>query len=79
MHGLTGIVAVSLGGCPSNSTGQVGWFVNGVALYGWSDSLTYRGEGVWENLAAEFDKFDLDACLGHATAITSYHRMLYDL
>jgi hypothetical protein len=49
--------------------------VNGVALYGWSDTLSYKSQGVWQNLAMSFEVYDMDPCYGHAAG-TQYHREL---
>jgi hypothetical protein len=57
-------------------TGPVAWFVNGVAMYGMSDGFSYNGANVWQNLAMEFNKFDMDVCNGMATSNTPYHRKL---
>ena len=54
--------------------GPVAWMVNGIALYGLSDGQSYNGANVWQNLAAEFEKYDFDACNGEATSTTPYHR-----
>jgi|APCry1669189070_1035195.scaffolds.fasta_scaffold246478_1 hypothetical protein len=55
--------------------GPVAWLVNGVALYGWSDTLSFNNQGVWQNLAMSFEVYDLDPCYGHAAG-TQYHREL---
>ena len=47
--------------------------MNGVALYGWSDTLSYNLQGVWQNLAMSFEFYDMDPCFGHAAG-TQYHR-----
>lgn len=54
--------------------GPVGWFVNGIALYGLTDGYSYNGNGVWESVAVQLSKYDLDICRGLATASTPYHR-----
>ena len=35
------------GGCQAPAGGAVGWLVNGVALFGWSDAQSYQDKGVW--------------------------------
>ena len=55
--------------------GPVAWMVNGIALYGLSDGYSYNGANIFQNLAAEFEKYDFDACNGQATTSTPYHRM----
>ena len=56
-------------------TGPVAWMVNGIALNGWSDGLSFSGSNVWQDVALEFVKDDLDVCYGEATATAPYHRM----
>ena len=48
--------------------------VNGIALYGLNDGYSYNGANIFQNLAAEFEKYDFDACYGEATSTTAYHR-----
>lgn len=52
---------------------HIGYNVNGVALWGWTDGTSYLSEGVWNNLAMKFEVYDLDICRGHAAADV-YHR-----
>jgi hypothetical protein len=52
---------------------QLGYFVNGVGIFDWTDAHSYESQGEWNNLAMEFEKYDLDICLGHA-AEGVYHR-----
>lgn len=52
---------------------HIGYNVNGVALWGWTDANSYNSAGVWHNLAMKFEKYDLDICWGHA-ANGVYHR-----
>lgn len=57
------------------SVGPVGWLVNGVALYGWSDGLSFNSGNVWQNVAMEFEKYELDVCYGMSTSPSNrYHR-----
>ena len=63
-------------GCAVNSTGIIGWLVNGIALHGWSDGLSHNGVDVWHSLAFEFSKFDFDICLGKADDDNAYHRKI---
>jgi hypothetical protein len=53
--------------------GQLGYFVNGVGAWSWSDMNSYNNQGVWHNLAMEFEEYDMDICIGHA-AKGVYHR-----
>jgi hypothetical protein len=55
-------------------TGPVAWFVNGISMNGWSDMMSYNGANAWQNIAFEFNKYDLDFCYGEATSDTAYHR-----
>ena len=70
-------MVVIIAGCPVNATGPVGWLVNGVALHGSNDGLSYNGFGVWQNIAFEFNKLDMDVCSGHSTSIYPYHRKMH--
>ena len=56
-------------------TGPVAWLVNGVALYGVSDGASFLNANVWQSVAAEFAKYDVDVCNGQATNPgAQYHR-----
>ena len=50
----------------------IGLFVNGAAVFGWGDTFSYNNEGVFFNLAAKNEVYDLDICAGHA-AMGEYH------
>jgi hypothetical protein len=69
-----------LGGCAAPIIGPVGWFVNGVSLFGLHNGNSINN--VWQNIALEFEWFDLDVCLGHASLSSNgvttfpYHRKL---
>lgn len=52
--------------------GALGLFVNGVSVYNWSDGASYNSEGVWMNVAAKYEVYDLGPCGGHA-ANGDYH------
>ncbi|MEP1144191.1 MAG: YHYH protein [Henriciella sp.] len=54
----------------------IGLFVNGTAIFGWGDTFSYNNEGVFYNLAAKNEIYDLDICLGHA-AMGEYHAHNY--
>jgi hypothetical protein len=60
-----------VGGCYAGS--QVGYFVSGAAMYGWTDTTSYNSDGIWNNVAMKFEKYDLDICYGHS-ASGVYHR-----
>lgn len=60
------------GGCYTSTS--LGYFVNGVPIYSWGDTMSYNSAGVWHNLALEFEKYDVDICFGHAGATYDYHR-----
>lgn len=55
---------------------QVGITVNGVAIFNWSDGMSYNNEGVWQNVVGAFEKYDVDICGGHA-ANGAYHHHTY--
>ena len=40
------------GGCQAPMGGSVGWLVNGVALFGWSDAQSYQDKGVWVGISS---------------------------
>ena len=52
--------------------GALGLFVNGVSIYNWSDGASYNSDGVWMNVAAQYEAYDLGPCRGHA-ANGDYH------
>jgi len=47
-------------------------------MNGWSDGLSYNGFNIWQNLAYEFQKYDVDVCNGAATSSYPYHRKSFD-
>ncbi|MEM7448629.1 MAG: YHYH protein [Myxococcota bacterium] len=53
-----------------------GYFINGVQMAGWSDTMSYESEGVWNNLAARLEVYDLDICGGHQNP-GGYHHHQY--
>ena len=56
--------------------GAMGYAVNGASFYNWSDGQSYQNQGVWHNLAAEAERYDVDICGGHA-ANSDYHHHFY--
>lgn len=60
-----------VGGCYTGTS--LGYFVNGVPFWSWSDIRSYNNAGVWHNVAMKFEKYDMDICWGHA-ANGAYHR-----
>ena len=60
--------------------GKVGFLINGVAIYGYTDALSYDrqsgdikatpdgGDNVWHTNAPFWELYDVDACGGHAAA-----------
>ena len=56
--------------------GAVGYAVNGVSIYNWTDGQSYNSEGVWQTLAAKAEIYDVDICGGHA-ANGDYHHHAY--
>lgn len=51
----------------------MGLFVDGVAMFNWSDGQSHDNAGVWHNLAAKFEIYDADLCGGHAQQEGMYH------
>lgn len=51
---------------------DMGAWVNGVAAFNWQDGFSYNNQGVWENDAFHFERYDLDICPGHS-ATGNYH------
>jgi hypothetical protein len=51
---------------------SIGTWVNGVAIFNWTDGSSYNREGVWQNEAYHFEFNDLDICPGHS-AMGDYH------
>jgi|GEM_PF-1586443 len=58
------------------SASVIGTLVNGTALYNWSDAMSYNNAGVWDNVAAKFELYDMDICPGHAAG-GDYHHHFY--
>jgi len=56
--------------------GNSGLWVNGTSIFNWGDGFAYDDDGVWVNLAAAQEIFDLDICAGHAAA-GEYHHHSY--
>lgn len=52
--------------------GSIGTWLNGVAIYGWTDGQSYQNRRVWENDAYHAETYDLDLCPGHS-AMGDYH------
>lgn len=62
-----------LGGCYVG--GKIGFNVEGIDLWSWSDASSYNSGDVWHSLAMKFERYDMDICRGHA-ANGVYHRKL---
>lgn len=62
--------------CPQK-VGTLGLYVNGVAVFGWSDAQSYMNGGKWRNSAVAFELLDLDICGGHGTQLGIYHQHPY--
>lgn len=56
--------------------GALGLFVNGVSVYNWSDGASYNNQGVWMNVAAKYEAYDLGLCRGHAARGDYHHHDL---
>jgi len=64
---------------PASSTcytqiNYIGLYKNGAAMFNWSDDQSYNNGGVWHQLAAKFEQYDVDVCFGHATQAGVYHQ-----
>ncbi len=57
------------GNC-ATSLGDIGYWVNGVSVYNWSDGQV--DNNIWQRNATVFEEFDVDVCSGHA-ANGDYH------
>lgn len=64
------------GGCYTPILGAIGYYVNGVSIFGSSDGNSYNNQKVWYNSAPEFELYDMDPCNGHA-ANGEYHHHHY--
>jgi len=53
--------------------GSVGLFLNGTAVFNWSDAQSYKYQEVWHNAAPVFERYDFDICSGHAAAGLYHH------
>ena len=60
----------------STSLGAIGLWVDGTAVYNWSDAQSYNNGHVWWNAAMAFEVYDMDICPGHA-AMGDYHHHSY--
>lgn len=63
-------------GACETGIGSIGFLVNGASIFGWGDTQSYNGEGVFQNLAIAFEIYDLDICYGHS-ANGDYHQHSY--
>ena len=60
----------------STTLGAIGLWVDGTAVYNWSDAQSYNNGHVWWNAAMAFEVYDMDICPGHA-AMGDYHHHSY--
>ncbi len=63
-------------GACETGIGTIGYLVNGAGIFGWGDTQSYNGDGVFQNLAVAFEIYDLDVCAGHS-ANGDYHQHSY--
>jgi hypothetical protein len=56
-------------GCYLPYLGKIGSWVNGVAIFGTSDGLSYNNQNKWYNLAPEFEVYDLDGTISSSDLI----------
>lgn len=61
----------------ATGTNTMGLMLNGTSLYNWSDDVTYNNENVWQQLAPEFEIYDVDICSGHAQTQGDYHHHMF--
>ncbi|MFT5162055.1 MAG: hypothetical protein ACI9FJ_000623, partial [Alteromonadaceae bacterium] len=57
----------------STGPGSLGVMLNGTALFNWLDGSSFNDQGVWQNISAKFEFYDLDICQGHANTSGHYH------
>ncbi|HMA36362.1 MAG TPA: S-layer homology domain-containing protein, partial [Chloroflexia bacterium] len=60
----------------STALGTTGLWVDGTAVFNWSDGQSYQNGQVWWNTAMSFEVYDMDICPGHA-AMGNYHHHSY--
>lgn len=53
--------------------GDIGAWVNGVAVFNWGDGFSYNNQSVWQNIAAALEAYDLDICVGHSAGGNYHH------
>ncbi|MCB9792528.1 MAG: YHYH protein [Alphaproteobacteria bacterium] len=53
--------------------GTAGLWVNGTAIFNWTDGQTYNSEQTWYNLAQQLEVYDGGICNGHAAAGEYHH------
>ncbi|MBL6926825.1 MAG: YHYH protein, partial [Acidimicrobiia bacterium] len=53
--------------------GAIGLWVNGTAVFNWSDGQSWQQERVWWNMAPAAEAYDLDICPGHSAMGTYHH------
>ena len=61
----------------ATSINTMGLMLNGTSIYNWSDGVSYNSEGVWDQLAPEFEIYDVDICSGHAQTEGDYHHHMF--
>lgn len=59
------------------SVNAMGLMLNGTSIYNWSDGVSYNQQGVWNQLAPEFEIYDVDICSGHAQTEGDYHHHMF--
>ena len=59
------------------SVNTMGLMLNGTSIYNWSDGVSYSDQGVWDQLAPEFEIYDVDMCSGHAQQQGDYHHHMF--
>ncbi|MEM9776193.1 MAG: YHYH protein [Chloroflexota bacterium] len=64
-------------GTCQTALGAIGYWVNGVSIYNWSDANSYENEGVWDQVAPVYRQYGIDMCLGHWSGAGEYHHHNY--
>lgn len=53
--------------------GQMGLWIDGVAIYGPGDGFSHNGLGVWNRNAIFWERLAFDSCSGHPDGSSIYH------
>ncbi|MEO1524153.1 MAG: YHYH protein [Planctomycetota bacterium] len=53
--------------------GAIGTWIDGTAIFNWSDGRSYQNQGNWNQLAVIFEGVSFDACSAHPPGNGTYH------